>query len=524
LGRNLVHDLEARAKTSPDRVGLIHEDGRSWTYDQLDRAASAVARELLRRRGPAAGNRVGLNLPNSPELIFGLAGCWKAGLVPVPMSGLYNADEVAACVRKTTPAAVVGDPLKLGVTIADTPVIPAEVLRAAGEAARGARSGAEGRAQDGTPSVAAPDPADDEEGLILFTGGSTGQPKAVAVTHSGTHASMARLARAQKGGEPPDGLWPITPESVPPNLVLLPLFHGGGIQSLLFAWHVGRSVLLVERFSVDRIARLVPKYGVDNLFLLPTMVYDLTHTPEDVDLSRVRKVLVAGQRLDPELKARFESRHRVIVMSNYGSAEMGHVAGWNSRDVREGRWRPGSVGRVYDGVELEIRDDDGAALPVGEIGEIWVRTDRTKGYVDAGGEGAPLVRDGWVRSGDVGHLDEDRVLYLVGRTREMIKTGGFQVWPAELEEVLRRHPAVADVAVVGVPDERLGEVPKAFVVPAGDPVDPAELVRWCRDHLAHFKAVRQVAFVDALPRSEAGKVQRAALLDLDETRQKEPAP
>jgi long-chain acyl-CoA synthetase len=132
------------------------------------------------------------------------------------------------------------------------------------------------------------------------------------------------------------------------------------------------------------------------------------------------------------------------------------------------------------------------------------------------------VENGWVRSGDIGYVDADRVLYLVGRSREVIKTGGFQVWPGELEAVLRRHPAVADVAVVGVADDRLGEVPKAFVVPTtGTAVGTAvadELIAWCRERLAHFKSVRQVAFVDALPRSEAGKVQRAALVASDASR------
>ncbi|MGI5242216.1 class I adenylate-forming enzyme family protein [Dactylosporangium sp. CA-139066] len=505
MGRNLVRDLEQRAASSPDRLALIHEDGRQWTYAELDRAAALVG-ERLTDAGIPAGARVGIHLANGPELVLGLAGCWKAGLVPVAMSGLYNADEVRGCIEKTRPAALIADPAALARLDGEVQPLPVSILTHAGEQAR--RIAPPGGARP------APVPADDDEGLVLFTGGSTGRPKAVAVTHDGTYRSMANLARAQKTrGEPVDGLYEIVAEDVPPNLVLLPLFHGGGIQSLLFGWHVGRTILLVERFSVDRVARLVPRYAVDNLFLLPTMVYDLAYAPDRPDLTPVRKVLVAGQRLDPGLKALFEQRFGVIIMSNYGSAELGHVAGWNSRDVREGRWRPGSVGRVYDGVEVEIRDPGGAALPVGEPGEIWVKSSRTKGYVDSGvGDQADLVRDGWVRSGDMGYLDADRVLFLVGRLRELIKTGGFQVWPGEIEEALRQHPAVADVAVVGVADERLGEIPKAFVVVAPDrAVTAEELIAWCRDRLAHFKAVRQVEFRDHLPRSEAGKVQRGVL-------------
>jgi len=500
VGRNLVRDLEVRASEVPNRTALIHEDGRSWTYRELDRAASLVATELSARA--ARGTRIGLHVANGPDLVLGLTGCWKAGLVPVPMSALYTADEVRGCVAKTTPGLLVADPAKIVPESVDIPILPPGFLSTAAEEAR----------RDVHASVQSIEPGDDDESLILFTGGSTGAPKAVAITHTGTYKSMTTLAGGQKSGpRPASGLYPPVAETVSPNLVLLPLFHGGGIQSLLFAWHVGRAVVLVERFSVDRVARLVPKYRIDNLFLLPTMVYDLTTAPGEPDLSAVNKVLVAGQRLDPGLKARFEARFGVIVMSNYGSAELGHVAGWNARDVREGRWKVGSVGRVYDGVEMEIRDDHGKAQPVGSAGEIWVKSKRTKGYVDQGGDAATLVQDGWIRSGDVGYVDADRVLFLIGRTREVIKTGGFQVWPAELEAVLRTHPGVADVAVVGEPEERLGEIPHAFVVPNAKPPAAGELMAWCRDRLAHFKCIRAVTFLDALPRSEAGKVQRGQL-------------
>jgi long-chain acyl-CoA synthetase len=501
VARNLVQDLEVRASESPNRVALIFEDGRTWTFAQLNVASSLVARELS--KAASRGSRIGIHVINGPDLVLGLTGCWKAGLVPVPMSGMYTPAEVAACTAKTSPTVLIAESAKISAASISMPLLSPDILRNAGELARKGEK----------YTQLAPIPATDDEALILFTGGSTGAPKAVAITHTGTYASMSILAGGQKGGpRPASGLYPPVAEAVSPNLVLLPLFHGGGIQSLLFAWHVGRSVLLVERFSVDRIARLVPQYKVDNLFVLPTMVYDLTTATDKPDLTSVRKVLVAGQRLDAGLKARFEQRFGVVVMSNYGSAELGHVAGWNARDVRDGRWKPGSVGRVYDGVVLEIRGDNDVVQGVGNPGEIWIKSNRTKGYVDSGGDAAALVQDGWVRSGDVGYVDEDRVLFLVGRTRELIKTGGFQVWPAELEAVMRAHPGVSDVAVVGVPDERLGEVPRAFIVRSSEPASEQELVAWCRDKVAHFKAIRGVTFIDQLPRSEAGKVQRAKLV------------
>jgi long-chain acyl-CoA synthetase len=169
---------------------------------------------------------------------------------------------------------------------------------------------------------------------------------------------------------------------------------------------------------------------------------------------------------------------------------------------------------VYPGVDVEIRDDAGRVCSEGEDGELWVRSSLTRGYV---GSDDLVVVDGWVRSGDVGHLDADRVLWLVGRKRELIKCGGFQVWPAEVEDALRSSPQVAQVAVVGAPDERLGEVPVAVVVPSPAAAGlahaalAASLIELARAQLAHYKAIRRVIVVPNLPRTAAGKVDRAAV-------------
>jgi long-chain acyl-CoA synthetase len=334
----------------------------------------------------------------------------------------------------------------------------------------------------------------------------------VSTTHDGTFATMSKLALAMKGKPGP---YALAPAEASPNLLGMAIFHSGGQQSLLFAFHVGRPVVLLERFRAETAVEMIRRHRIDNLVLLPTMLYDLAHYDVPADLSSVRTALVTGGAAAPELRKLFEERYHVPILANYGATEIGHIAGWTARDVAAGRWVPGSAGRIYDGVELEIRDDAGRVLPEGDVGEIVVRTSLTRGYVDGAGE---LVdREGWVRSGDMGRIDAGRILYVVGRKREMIKSGGFQVWPSEIEEVLRRHPMVADVAVVGLPDARLGEVPKAFVVlaggkGAGGPLRD-ELIRFVRERLAHFKAIRDVAFVAALPRTEAGKINRRALVE-----------
>jgi long-chain acyl-CoA synthetase len=498
LNPSLATDFERRALSDPTAVALTFEDGRQWTWSGLDAAAAELA-AIFRRSAPP-GRRVAVHVANSPELVASLLGCWKAGLVPVAVSGLYGEGELRTCVQEVSPALVV--------TRVDPGALDRPVLDIASVADALARH--QGRAYADHTVTWAPEPAPDDEGIVLFTGGTTGAPKPVSLTHVGTYQSMANLVRAQKGRPGP---LPTCPPEIPPNLLALPLFHSGGLQSMLVAVHLGRSMLLLERFAVDRVAELVPRHGVDNLFLLPTMIYDLTRAEPAPDLSSVRRVLVAGQRLDPSLQAEFEQRFGVMVLSNYGSTELGHVAGWTGPDLKAGRWRPGAVGRVYDGVTVEIRDDDGHPVPSGEVGELWVRSRRTRGYVAADETAAgDLLVDGWIRSGDMARLEEDGTLFLAGRRRELIKTGGFQVWPAELEQVIRAHPGVDDAAVVGREDARLGEVPVAVVVPAPGVADVGELgrelIERCRAELAHFKAVRAVYVLEALPRSEAGKVQR----------------
>jgi len=514
---NLAVDLDARSREVPERMGLAFEDGRQWTYAEWNDEAVNYA-GALRSAGVVEGARVALFCQNSPELTFLLFGCWRLGAVPVAVSSMYGLSELQGCLDKTGPMLVVTDESRFALASGaheHVRVVGSEHAAALDMVGTGDDIGSE------RPGLV--DVPPDDDAAILFTGGTTGEPKAVTVAAGGVRTALATLARASKGGR--DGPYRAAPESVSPNLLAWPLFHSGGQQALLFALHVGRAIVLLERFRPTSVAEAVAEYEIDNLFLLPTMVYDLQHSDPPVRLDSVRSVLIAGQAIDPTLKREFEQNFGVPILSNYGSTEMGHVAGWTAKDIRVGRWIPGSAGRVYDGVDVEVRDDGNVPLAPGADGVLWVRSTLTNGYVE-GDCVDELVVDGWVNSGDVGHLDTDGVLYLVGRARDMIKTSGFQVWPAEIERVLREHHFVADVAVIGVPDERRGEIPKAFVVPTSKApelsVAAPELIEFCRDRLAHFKQIRSVEFLDALPRSDAGKVQRAALVNEQEPTATEP--
>lgn len=521
---NLAGILEGRRADRGELPGLYGQDGRSWTFDQIDLFAGGVA-TALRAEGVGAGDRVACYLTNGPEIAFFLFGCWKIGAVPVTVSSLYNAAELAESLAKTDPRLLLVDGRRPQVVaeLAGTGT-GVQIRNVADQAAVDHGADEQTLADSGSDQVvdieqlrwrrqvrvAAVDVDPQAEACVLFTGGTTGRPKAVSVTHGGTRDSLMRLARVATGTDA-EGTAAATAR---PNLIALPLFHSGGQHSLLFAFFVGRPAVVWERFSVDRLAELMDRFGFDNFFFLPTMVYDIVHAERELPFDGVKSVLVAGQAISWSLRRAFEERYRVPILVNYGSTEAGHIAGWTGRDMRAGRWKPGSAGRVYPGVELEIRDDSGAALAAGEQGEVVVRSALTRGYVDDAAASQELVRDGWVHTGDIGYVDDDGVLFLVGRKRDMIKCGGFQVWPEEIEDELRGHPLVSDVRVLGRPDERLGEIPVALVVRRADDEVPdtelaERLVAYARQRLAHFKTPRRIEFVPVLERSATGKISRA---------------
>lgn len=505
---NIAEVVWRRAAEAPDRVGLIDEAGQTWSYAAIANAGAVMAARLSRAVSSAEPDKrkALLFLQNSPIMVFALLGLWHARIAAVPVNVMYKESELRRSILTTKPALVV--------TTRDHE----SVVHNAGYSGEILLVDEFTRASLENPTSFDP-PGDLEQvdAIVLFTGGSTGPPKAVTVTHEGFGTSLDGLVAASKGGR--RGPFPIASDDVAPNLLYFPLFHAGGINALLFAWTVGRRVVLMERFRADRVVELAEKYQVDNLFLLPTMMFDLLQLPSVGDaLSSVRAVLASGGEVSLTLRKRFEERFRIPIQSNYGSTEVGHVAGWTMRDVREGRWAPGSVGMVYDGVELEIRDDVGNPVGNGEIGELWVKTEVTRGYVSEHGVDAGSLRqEGWVRTQDVGYLDAEGRLFLVGRARDMIKCGGFQVWPSEVEESILSDPLVKDVAVISGKDERLGEIPVAFVV-----VDEAldedtlteRIVSGCRSRLAHYKMPRRVFRVGAIPRSEAGKTDKTKLTAL----------
>jgi acyl-CoA synthetase (AMP-forming)/AMP-acid ligase II len=309
-----------------------------------------------------------------------------------------------------------------------------------------------------------------------------------------------------------------------PNLVAFPLSHLAGMFNTLLALYNDREILLMRRFEVDRFVDLVERYRVPSVILNPTMVYMLCDAPPSADerLRSLRFVRSGSARLSPILGARFQERFGAPVLNCYGQTETaGEVIGWTVPDLPWATEKQGSVGRPHRGVSLRFVGEDGREVPDGEVGELCVKAPFIMdGYLDGDAGAAGFLDGGFLRTGDLGRIDGDGFVWLVGRRKEIVNCGGFKVLPEEVEEALRSHPAVGDVMVAGVPDERLGEVPWAFVVarPGDDAIGASTsadaIVEHARVRLAAYKVPRGVCFVDELPRTASGKVMRSRAAEL----------
>ncbi len=343
----------------------------------------------------------------------------------------------------------------------------------------------------------------------MFTSGTTGTPKGASLSFGALRGSVAGIAAGT--GLPEEGRGPGRPARGP-RIVLVPIAHMGGFLGVLTAWWLGKPALLVQKFTADGVFDLASRYHLGVLGLTPAMVWELAQDTTDRALPGVDSVIVGTAAIPEATRLTFEAKYRVPVLRNYGQTEFaGAIAFERPHDVADGRRPEGTVGRVAPGVEVAILDADGNEVPLGEVGEIAARSaSAMSGYL--GSDGKPTHIDHWLRTGDLGRLGADGFLFVVGRVRDMIVCGGFNIYPAQVEAALNALPEVADSAVGAIADERLGEVPVATVVlNRGIDVDAESVRDALRSRLAAYELPRRVVFVDAIPRHETGKVDRDAV-------------
>ena len=445
--------------------------------------------------GVKPGDRVVICMANCPEVALTYSALWRAGAVPTPVLFLLTEEEIRHVVEDSGAVAVVTTPEFLPKIQAAAPALPLVVV---GEPAEGATPWAQLETGDELPLV---DRAGDDLAALLYTGGTTGRSKGVALTHTSLDAVGA--AAAEAAFEPGRNV----------GLLPLPLAHAYGLLVTVGGLHSpepGRSVLM-RWFDPAGWVSLVEEHRVQSSALVPSMIQMLLAQPlEEHDLSCLERVSSGAAPLAAEVAAEFERRIPTCeIREGYGCTETSGLISSQPKTAR----RMGSVGKPVTGVEVRIEGPDGAVLPAGEDGEICVRGPvLMAGYWKSPEATEYAVRDGWLHTGDVGHLDEDGYLYVVDRIKDLIIRGGFNVYPRDVEDVLLAHPAIVAAAVVGKPDPRLGEEVVAFVQLApGAVVEPEEVVAYAHEHLGAYKYPREVRIVDAIPLTSVMKLDRKAL-------------
>jgi long-chain acyl-CoA synthetase len=449
-----------------DDAVLLSTVDRAVTAGEVRHGAAALATRLT-ACGLEPGQAVIVQLPNDPDFIVAMFGIWAAGGVLVPANARQPPAELDHVVRATSPAVVID------------------------------RSG-----MHATPG----EPVDygSEVAFVTWTSGTTGRPRPILQTHSGYLELLDRVLGPLRG-RPADPARPPSPNLVPVSLAL-----NAGIYNVLFGLRAGASLVLMDRFTTSEFATLVSRFSIRSTVLPPAAMVMLCDDPSISDLAPLRYVRSITAPLSPLSARRFSDRFGVTVLNSYGQAEIGEVIGWTAADAREHPDKVGAVGRPHAGVAIKLVADDGSATPPGQVGELLVRPPRmASGYADGDGLEDRIDAEGHVRTGDFARIDDEGFVWIEGRVGDVINRGGNKVFPGQVEEVLLLSPGVREVAVVGRPDERLGDVPVAFVV--GDAADD-ELERLCRDHLTAYKIPVAFLRLDELPRSEVGKVLRRVLV------------
>jgi long-chain acyl-CoA synthetase len=493
---NIAQLLAVRATEDPG-AGFVYADTQGpWTYADVADAARLLA-ERLPERGVGRGDRVVVRIGNDERFPVAAYAVWSIGGVVVPMHPRVPASEARVIRELLNPVAVIGD--------ADDPLAVETI--APFLAVDRIPPGRVDPVELAVAEVGADCPA-----LVLLTSGSTGTPKGVPLTHGNAWSNLRSTASAFSSRT---DRFPLAPPDRSPNLVANPVSHTAGILRVLLASYVGRRIVLVAKFNVPLVLDLLERHGIDNLTINPSMIRMLLEdTPEGRDLAGVTYVSSGTAPLPPSLRERFEQRFGVPILQAYGQTEaFGGIAVESVHDVLAGKRRPLSVGKPLRGVEVRIQGPQGP-VDAGSEGEIQVRSGSMSRRYSGGGDAATVTDDGWLRTGDLGQLDEEGYLYVTGRLKNLIIAGGFNVYPEELEAALEAHDAVREAIVLGIPDERLGEVPVALVELFDDTLGTDELLAHAAERLAPYKRPRVVFIVDLLPRVANGKPDRSRCRDL----------
>jgi long-chain acyl-CoA synthetase len=514
----LLRDIIANgARSHGGNVALIYHD-RETTYSELAQTVDEVARGLL-SLGLRKGDRIGLLLMNCTPFVYIYYAAQQIGVVPIPVNPSLKAPELEYIWRDAdirlvataaggnllanTQAARAGLPtLKHILSIQPIEEFPDPGVAAAipgfvtlPDLIERGRACAQGPDAPG-PELLMPDIDENSVAVIMYTAGTTGRPKGAMLSHKNLSANLVQVQH------------PVAFSEQDRFLTVLPLFHSfAGTICMNLVLTLGACSVLMDNFTPNRAFEAIEKYRITKFPGVPALYHAMLQYPADreYDLSSLKLFVSGGAPLPAHILKAVEERFGVLVLEGDGPTETSPVTSVNPE---KGPRKLGSIGPALPGVTYGIVNDDDVLLPPGQIGEIVVKGDNVMlGYLNQPEATAEAMRNGWYHTGDLGYLDEDAYCYIVDRKKDMIITAGMNVYPREVEDVLFAHPAVANAAVIGMPDALRGEDVLAVVVQRpGTTVTERELKAFCRERLANFKNPGRVLFRDSLPLGGTGKV------------------
>jgi malonyl-CoA/methylmalonyl-CoA synthetase len=489
---NLYAAFERRFPADRDRAALVVPGGRTWTYAELDSESARLASQLA-ALGARPGDRITVQVQKSPAAVWLYLACLRAGLVFHPLNAAYRREEIAFLLGDAEPSVAVCDPAAEPLFRELAPATC--TVRTLDNAGRG--SLCNGLIDDTTGATAAC--SADDIAVLLYTSGTTGRPKGAMISHGNLASNAATLVEA----------WGFT--AADRLLHALPIYHAHGLLvGLGCTFMSGASLHWLARFDAAEVLR---EFAAATVFMGVPTYY--TRLLAEADLTRERcagvRLFVSGSApLSPEAFRDFAARTGHLILERYGMTE----TGMNSANPLEGERRPGSVGPALPGISIRIATAEDATLPAGDVGEIQVRGPNVfRGYWRQPEKTREAFSvDGWFRTGDQGLLDPDGYLSIVGRSKDLVISGGLNVYPREVEILLESDSRVAEAAVIGVPHPDFGEAVVAVVVPSGGAVaDEAGIMAALRGRIAGFKQPKRVFVVSELPRNAMAKVEKAVL-------------
>jgi len=491
---NIADSFIHAAKCYPEKKALVY-GRRSFTYAEMNRIINGIAGSLA-RMGVSKGARIGLYMANSPEWILFYYGCVRIGAIPVCVPGAYKKDEVKAVVNNSHPSILVtSEDLSSQIPAqGDIPSVEEIIFVESDESYQSILHDTGAASSPMGTDTTGEDPAS-----ILYTGGTTGLPKGAVLTHRNLLYSAQNVAYHER----------MVPEDI--GVCFLPLNHVFAQCHIMNTYFSSCATLvLFSSFEMDDVISAVAEYKATRFYAVPTIYIRILNAPETrKQLKSLRYAFSGGTSMPSEIVRQWIDAFGIPIHEAYGMTEAASCVTYNHLF----RHKIGSIGTPAGVVEVKVVDAEDKEVIQGEQGEILVRGPNVmKEYFEQPEETATALRNGWFHSGDLGLFDSEGYLYIVDRIKDIIITGGENVYPKEVEDLLHRHEAVNECGVVGLPHPEYGEAVTAFVtLKPGMKADERELIAFCKERIANYKVPKTIRFVADLPKSPQGKILRRAL-------------